>query len=948
MKHEIPTSTLTDTSDAPDIYELPEGIAFYKPKSPNDPGPASAGEARGEILRLGQKVTDRIGHAVSTDDPEYWGLACFVTPQMAKVANKMKVRVPYRLEELERMTRMEKDELEPLLHEMSVVGLLEYNWENDDRQKQWVLPLFVPGSAEFCVMNQKQIEEHPELGTFFERMTRLPLEVPTPMVPPGGAGIGMHVIPVEHAIDVKNESIDIEHISYWLDKYPDQYSIGACSCRLSESLRGDGCGDDPQDWCIGVGDMARYCVETNKGRYASREEVLEILQRAEDNGFVHQITNIDGSGKIFAICNCNVNVCYALRTSQLFNTPNLSRSAYVAEVDAEKCVACGGCVEVCPAGAPQLGQKIPLAHGSIEYPTQELPDEASWGKGKWDEDYKNNNRIECHDTGTAPCKAACPAHISVQGYLRMAAEGRYTEALALIKQENPFPAVCGRVCNKRCETACTRGTVDEAVAIDDVKRFIADRDLDAATRFVPNKVIPSLRGGFDDKVAIIGAGPAGLTCAYYLALKGYAPTVFERDPLPGGMLRYGIPSYKLQKDVIDAEIDIMRELGVEIRCGIDVGTDVTLDELREQGYGAFYLAIGCQGGRSAGIDGEKGEGVMSAVSFLHAAAETLGAGEEPTLDGHVVVVGGGNVAVDAARTAHREGASEVTMVCLEQPEQMPATPLEVDETTGDGIAIKNGWGPAEVRRDEDGSVCGITFKRCTSVFDDEGRFSPAYDETDTMDIDCEHVIMAIGQTIEWGGLLDGSTVELGRGQCAVVDAQTFQTAQADVFAGGDVVTGPSFVIDAIAQGHEAAISIHRFLRKGSSLTIGRNPRHYVELDTSNVAPVSYDTAGRQRPGWDADVDEHRSWTDGHLALTEEQIKAECARCLKCGASIVDANSCIGCGLCTTRCEFDAIHLVRSRPECSTMVRSEDKFKVIGPYAAKRAVKIVKKKLAGKA
>ena len=579
---------------------------------------------REKILKLGQKITDRVPaklRPLTAEDPEYWGLAGIITDEMADVALKMKVRKPMTLPQLVKVTGKPAQELEPLLQEMSNVGLLEYNWENERREKQYVLPMFVPGSAEFFNMKQQQIDEHPEVTAFFERMTFLPLEHITAMVPPGGAGIGMHVIPVEQAIQTENRSVDIEHISHWLDKYDGKYAASPCSCRMSRAKLGEGCGDDPEDWCIGVGDMADYLVETNKGHYVDRDEVLRILKRAEDNGFVHQITNIDGENKIFAICNCNVNICNALRTSQLFNTPNMSRSAYVASVTTENCVACGRCVEYCPAGAVRLGQKLCTKDGPVEYPRQELPDRVKWGPEKWDINYRDTNRTNCHDTGTAPCKTACPAHIAVQGYLKMAAQGRYTEALALIKQENPFPAVCGRVCNRRCEDACTRGKIDQAVAIDEVKKFIAQKDLDAATRYVPPIQPPSNRGGFDDKIAIVGAGPAGLSCAFFLAKKGYKPTVFEKNARPGGMLVYGIPSYKLEKDVVDAEIDVLRQMGMEIRCNVEVGRDVTLDELRAQGYKAFYLAIGCQGGRLAGIPGEDAEGVTTAVEFLHRVSE---------------------------------------------------------------------------------------------------------------------------------------------------------------------------------------------------------------------------------------------------------------------------------------------------------------------------------------
>lgn len=892
-------------------------------------------EKRELILKLGQKITDRIGHKVTVDDPEYWGLACIVTDEMAEVALKMKVRKPMTFSQLLKATGKEEKELEKLLEEMSIVGLLEYNWENPQKEKQYILPMFVPGSAEFTNMNRKQLEEHPELGRFFERMSRLPLEKVTPMVPPGGAGIGMHVIPVEKAIEMENQSIDIEHISHWLKKYEGKYAASPCSCRLSRQTYEEGCADDPEDWCIAVGDMADYVVETQKGgRYITYEEVLDILKRAEDNGFVHQITNIDGKNKIFAICNCNVNVCYALRTSQLFNTPNMSRSAYVAHVQTENCVACGRCVEYCPAGAVKLGQKLCTKDGPIEYPKHELPDTVKWGPEKWDEDYRDNNRINCYDTGTAPCKTACPAHIAVQGYLKKAAQGKYREALALIKKENPFPAVCGHICNRRCEDACTRGTIDQAVAIDEVKKFIAKQDLTAENRYIPPIIPPTTGRLFEEKIAIIGGGPAGLSCAFYLAEKGYKPTVFEKNEKPGGMLVYGIPSFKLEKDVVEAEIDVMRQMGVEIKCGIEVGKDITLEELRKQGYKAFYLAIGCQGGRKANIQGEDAEGVMTAVDFLR----TVGDNQNYPVEGRTVVVGGGNVAIDVARTASRCGASEVSMFCLEGREIMPASEEEIAEAQEEGITLNCGWGPKEILT-ENGKVKGIVFKKCLSVFDENKRFAPKFDENVTTTIPCERVFLSIGQSIVWGNLLDGSKVELGRGNGAVADKVTYQTAEPDIFVGGDVYTGPKFAIDAIAAGKEGAISIHRFVQPHSSLTIGRNRRQFIELDKSNIQVEEYDNSSRQIPGVKKEIDAHKSFRDAKETFTEEQVRKETARCLGCGASIVDENKCIGCGVCTTKCEFDAIHLYREHPECSVMHKSEDKMKVILPYAFKREMKI---------
>ena len=900
---------------------------------------------REPIAKLGKKITDRIPQKlglkkITRNDPEYWGLAGVLSDEEAELALKLGVRKPKTLPEIVKLSGLEEKKCEALLEEMSRKGLLEYNWENAAHEKQYVLPMYVPGCAEFFNMNAKILESNPEMGTFFEHMSRLPLEKITPFVPEGGAGIGMHVIPVEKAIEMENESVDLEHISYWLSKYEGKYAASPCSCRRSRLTHNEGCADDPEGWCIAIGDMADYVVETQKdGRYITKEEALDIFRQAEENGFVHQITNIDGKDKIFAICNCNVNVCYALRTSQLFNTPNMSRSAYIAKVEKQNCVACGKCVEACPAGAVKLGQKLCDKEGcEITYPRIPLPGDQPWGEHMWSHNYRDTNRINCYDTGTAPCKTACPAHIGIQGYLQLAKEGRYEDALALIKKDNPLPAVCGHVCNRRCEDACTRGTIDEAVAIDEVKRFIAERDLNAETRFIPKKIIPSLKGGFKEKIAIIGAGPAGLSCAYFLALTGYKPTIFEKNAEPGGMLRYGIPSYKLEKDLLAAEINVIRQLGVEIRCGVEVGKDVTIEDLREQGYKGFYAAIGCQRGRKPGISGENAEGAYTAVDFLRKA----GAKESFALEGDVVVVGGGNVAIDAARISSRCTDAKISMFCLETREKMPASNEEIEEALEEGIELNCGWGPKEIL-EEDGHVRGVVFKKCTRVFDAQGRFSPEYDENDTVTVPCRHVIFSVGQAIDWGHMLDNLHVELRSNGGALANKLTYQTSEPDIFVGGDVYTGPKFAIDAIAAGREGAVSLHRYVHENCTLTIGRNRRDFIELDKENIKVETYDSSSRQIPP-KADVKEQaKTFRDLSQSLSEEQVKKETSRCLSCGASVVDPNKCIGCGICTTKCMFDAIHLHRELPGASVMHTSEEKLKYILPNMVKQSIKVKFKK-----
>ena len=897
-----------------------------------------------KLFALGKKMTDRIPYKLgleklTEESPEYWGLVNVLDDDMVDIALSMPQRKPQTIEQISKSSGWtDIKKLEAKLQEMGEVGLIEWNWENPQHVKQYLLPLFVPGAAEFFNMRKGFVDAHPEVCDFFNAMTRLPLEKVTPMVPPGGAGIGMHVIPVEKAIPNGSKSVSVEHLSHWLKKY-DYFSVGICSCRRAQSKRGEGSGDIEDFWCIAVGDCARYCDETGKdGKTVTYDEVMEILQRAEDEGYVHQITNIDGEDKIFAICNCAPGVCYALRTSQLFNTPNMSRSAYIAHVDKEKCVACGKCVEVCPAGAAKLGQKLCTKNGPVEYPKHELPDDTKWGPEKWDENYRDNNMINCYDSGTAPCKTACPAHIAVQGYIKMAAEGRYLDALKLIKQDNPFPAVCGSICNRRCEDACTRGTIDDPIAIDEIKKFIAEQELHAETRYVPPlRTHRQSREGYDEKIAVIGGGPAGLSCAYYLANMSYPVTVFEKNEIPGGMLTTGIPSFRLEKDVVNAEIDVLRQMGVEFKCGVEVGKDVTLDELRAQGYKGFFLGIGAQKSAPLGIPGEALKGVYGGVDFMR----EVNLDKHPEIGKKCAVIGGGNVAMDVCRSAVRLGADETYIIYRRSEAEMPADKAEVAEAREEGVQFRFLCAPVEIIGDGE-KVTGLKVELMElGEADEKGRRKPVgTGKFETIEVDS--VIGAIGQKVDLGGIApEGMT--FNKNGTVIADPVTLQTAQPDVFAGGDALTGPKFAIDAIAAGREAAESLHRYVHPGQSLTLARNRRHFIELNKDDVMiPVdSFDSSSRQVPGTDAA--KARSFSNSRLSFTEEQVKKEAARCLGCGATVVDEHKCIGCGLCTTRCEFDAIHLSRDIPDASKMYKAEDKMKAILPYTIKRQVNIMRSK-----
>lgn len=864
------------------------------------------------IQKLALHITDRkFVKEIKTSDAEYYGMAPWVTDEMAEVALTMKVHKVYKVDEILKMNKKHtREHLVEILEELCQVGIVEYKFENDINatgEKMYALPPYIVGSGEYMGMKKSMVEKEPTAAMLFDRMAFEPLKGFTQFVPPGGSGMAMHVVPVEKAIPAQSNSVSHEHLSYWLNKY-EIYATVPCVCRMSKEIIDEGAGEDYEDMCIAVGSMARYAVETHRGHYITYDEVMEILQRAEDQGCVHQITNLDGDQRILGICNCSPATCCAIRASQFFNCRNLSRSAYVAHVDTENCVACGKCVEVCPVGAVKLGQKLCTKDGPIQYPKAEVPDETRWPEEKWNPNYRYDARTNCHDTGTAPCKTACPAHIAIQGYLKMANEGRYSEALALIKQDNPFPAICGRVCNRRCEDACMRGNIDAPVAIDAVKKYIAELDLKAETRYIPEIKSEKRYGRFDDvKVAVIGAGPAGLSCAYYLALMGYYPTVFEKNKHPGGMMRYGIPEYKLGKKVINAEIEVLKELGVEIRCGVEIGKDITVEQLRKEGYKSFYVAIGAQKTAALGIPGE--ELALGGVDFLHEVAE----GKKPALGKKVVVVGGGNVAIDVARTAIKLGVKDVTVVYRRTEKDMKADALEVKEAREDGVKFLFEHKPVEIVS-KDGK---ITAFRC-----------------ECGDIGCDTVIAAIGQKIDLGGIAAEGLALTEKGT-VIAKELTYQTNVPDIFAGGDVQTGPKFVIDAIAAGREAAISMHRYMRPHSSLTLNRNRRDYIELDKSKVVlPLDKIKAPERQ-------------CEAYETLTEEQVRFETSRCLGCGASIVDENRCIGCGLCTTRCHFDAIHLSRDVPECSNLVPREDTMKVMLPYMAKRAAKIAIKDLKAK-
>lgn len=874
---------------------------------------------------LGRK---KPGKGYAWDDPEYVILEAGVDDEMAEIGLAMGYFTRRTAAEVAAITGKSEKYCHEQMMKLAQYGTCFVNVINGV-DTFWHAESWIPGIMEMIVNNLDNVEKYPVVAYAMEAYGRVRGPFSAGMFPPG---IGlMRVIPIESAIEGNTHRASYEEVSTYLNQNT-VFSCSPCSCRTDREVMGEGCGHLKEDMCIQLGAGAEYYIRTGRARAITREEAFDIIRRAEENGLMHQIPNIDGSGKTHAICNCCGCGCLSLRTGAMYKNTDMLRSNYVSRVDKEKCVACGQCVENCPTNALKLGQKL-CSRGPVteDITTRYTPRDNEWVQKDWNADYRIN-REEVVDTGTAPCKTNCPAHIAVQGYIKLAAQGRYAEALELIKMENPFPAVCGRVCNRRCEDACTRGNLDEPIAIDEIKKFIAEQDLNKNTRVIPKK-----RHDYSDKkIAVVGAGPAGLSCAYYLAIDGYDVTVFEKQQRLGGMLTLGIPSFVLEKNVVDAEIDVLRELGVTFKTGVEVGKDVTLDELREQGYKAFYLAVGAQKGRSLNLPGEDAQGVMSGVEFLR----NVNLSEERLLNGKVIVIGGGNVAIDVARCAVRSGGEQVSMYCLEKPEEMPALPEEIELAHSEGISVCNSWGPKRIVT-ENGKVTGVEFKRCVSVFDAQGRFSPQYDENDTFVADAQWVVLSVGQSIEWGGLLNGSKAVLNRNNTLQVDDWTYQTAQPDVFAGGDAVTGPKFAIDAIAAGKQAAISIHRFVQPGQDLRFGRSRRAFIELDKSAAILESYDNTPRQRIGAVDGEKAKTSFRDMRKTFTEEQMKKESERCLGCGATVVDEYMCVGCGMCVTKCKFDAISLERVYNGAGVEFLSIKK--AITPHVLKRKVKIAVKK-----
>lgn len=556
-------------------------------------------------------------------------------------------------------------------------------------------------------------------------------------------------------------------------------------------------------------------------------------------------------------------------------------------IDESTCTGCGECSVVCPVHVPDTQNEGLNDRRAVYrlYP-QAVP-----------------NWFAVARESASPCKNACPAHISCQGYVNLIGEGRFKDALDVIRQRIPFPAVCGRICFHPCEDQCNRKDVDEPVSICKLKRFVVDLELEEAGVIerlsgVDRSVDPSreprknLKEEIpirEERVAIIGAGPSGLTAAHDLALEGFKVTVFEKLPVAGGMLSVGVPEYRLPQKVLNYEIDLIEKLGVEIKLNTEIDRERGIDRLFEEGFKAVYIAVGSHSSMKLGVPGENLPGVMSGIEFLR----RVNLGEEVGIGKKVLVIGGGNVAVDVARAAMRLGPEKVTMVCLEGADEMPAWEWEVEEAKEEGIEIANCWGPKNIV-EKDGRAAGVEFRLCTCVFDENKKFCPQYDESQTCAYEADQVLVAIGQRPDLSFLGEDAGVEVSRRGTAVADEKTGMTARPGVFAGGDCVVGVGMAIDAIAAGKNAAVSIARYL-KGEDMGA---PRY--EDDLKEPAPLDEEKKKlakkiqRQRVEMIPPESRKSNFTEIEKAFTPEQAVAEAKRCLSCGP-------CSDCRMCELTC-----------------------------------------------
>lgn len=843
---------------------------------------------RPNILKLATKISlESLTYTgIGYSDPEYRILEPIIDDDMCGVMMHLRLEKPRTAEEVAKRSGMNLAYVENQLVKLRETGAVRTKVLNGG-DLGYYYPIWVPGIMEGVLANREQCDRLPDLASCFEEYTRRRLEPLAPIINSGEPGMFfMRVMPIMSIVKRNSYSASHDQVRTLIEnaKY---ISVGACSCRRAHRLMGEGCGHLEEDMCMYLNDCAVNYSGLEMHRLISKEEAYEILDRAEKNGLVHEINQTLGFDDTTAICNCCGCGCFALRVAEYFRAPKSLRSNFLPKIDHDRCVACGHCVETCQTYALRLGQKN-SSRRDIPTGTFDSKVGIPWLRSTQAPDFREN-RKNTLDSGSSPCTAACPAHIPVQAYLSLAQKGRFEKAIELIKQYNPFPAVCGAVCSAPCESACARAKVDSPLAINAVKAFLAEREIKSEKRYIPEMLNPQGRE-YGIKIAVIGSGAAGLSAAYYLRIKGYDVCVFEKESVLGGRMRLEIPEFRLREETVKAEIEILEQMGVKFKTKTEFLKDIDTESLRADGYKAIYLAIGADEPKPLGIVGEDLEGLLCAKDVL----KKIRLGKKPDFSGkRVLVIGSDDLALDAARSALRLGAA-VTLLCLK--EELNAIKSDIAAGEAEGVEIIGVSAP----------VLSKNGKVFTLSGDGGERSFEAVIKAPEM-MTSRAAVNALGLQINSNGGIS-------------VQSRSLLTTAEDIIAGGEAVRGRGDLIRSVADGKTAAETIHRYVHPGQSQVLGRRLEDFDSMDTDSLV-IDGKMAEKNGERLEfAPVDAKKavkSFKNMRVLPTADEIKAEAGRCLGCGSVTLNLENCVGCTLCASRCAFGAIRLEKVADTCPT-------------------------------